>query len=56
MPYIVWFDYGSGGWSPDECETLDDVLLDIHSSTGQDYIVTKRVDVMLVEKEKPIEA
>ncbi len=37
--YIVWINYGSGGWSPTGFETLDEAVK--HETYGSEKIITR---------------
>lgn len=56
MTYIVWVNNYTEGWAcSDDLETLDEVLNFIHHETyGSPYVVTKVVNVQLIETPKPI--
>lgn len=50
--YTVWFDYGSEGWHPVDCNTLDELLAEIAGrGYTADYRVTRPVKVSLVVTE-----
>lgn len=55
MTYVVWVFNGTDGWSrSDDLKALDEVLDYIaHDTMGSPYLVTKVVEVSLIEKPKP---
>lgn len=52
MDYIVWTNWGTKGWTPQEFSTLAEVFAHITGDqvAGRQTMVTKRVDVKLVEE------
>lgn len=57
MTYIVWWDNSTDGWSKsDELPDLAAVLKEITSGYSSRYLVTKTVDVQLIETPKPVGA
>jgi hypothetical protein len=48
-PYLLWIDYGSEGWSYLEFDVADDMVKFILQNSRGPYLLTKRLDVKLVE-------
>ena len=48
-PYVVWIEKFESGWNRHDCKDLQEVFLVIRNAEGQDYLVTKPVEVSLVE-------
>ena len=49
-PYVIWIDYGSDGWSPEECASVQEVEdFVLHGeSNGYPFVITKLLDVRLM--------
>lgn len=45
--YQVWIDYGSEGWKPEECDTLQQAI-DV-DKYGMNWMVTKKVSLNIEE-------
>ena len=50
MSYIVWIETPGMYWTKHDAETLADVLGVIHLAEGDNYVVTRKVEVSLMEK------
>lgn len=49
-PYLLWLDYGTEGWSLEECETLADCFDYMRSvAHGGKYRITREVKVEIRE-------
>ena len=48
-PYLLWIDYGSEGWMYVAYDTLEEVIERIQTNIGGPFIVTKRLNLELVE-------
>jgi len=46
--YQLWIDYGCEGWSLYELDTLEECI--DYPKYGQDFTITKEVDISIKEK------